>query len=146
VLPLDGSGKAVPLLSTNFGTFDARYCPDGRSIAFASDESGRAEIYLMRIDGPASPTRVSTSGGSQPHWRRDGRELYYLSPAGELLACPIRPDGTALAAEPRVLFTVSPEAESFDVAADGNRFLVNEREPDVPLTVVVNLAAELKKR
>jgi Tol biopolymer transport system component len=146
VVPADGSGKAAPLLSTRFGTFDASYCPNGRSIAITSEESGKAEVYLIRTDGPARPTRVSTSGGSQPHWRRDGRELYYLSSAGEILACPIQPDGRTPAAEPRVLFTVGPEAETFDVTADGTRFLVNEREPDVPLTVVVNLATELKKR
>jgi hypothetical protein len=144
VLPLDGSGKPAPLLSTNFTTFDGRYSPDGRWIAFASEESGRAEIYVMRGDGAGSPTRVSMSGGSQPHWRKDGRELFYLSPGGEMLACPMRPDGATPATEPRVLFAGNPRSEDFEVNADGSRFLVNEREPDVPLTVVVNLAAELK--
>jgi Tol biopolymer transport system component len=146
VVATDGSGKAAPLLSIKFATFDASYSPNGRSIALTSEESGNAEIYLIRADGAASPTRVSTSGGSQPHWRRDGRELYYLSSAGEIIACPIQPDGTTPAAEPRVLFAAGPQAETFDVTADGSRFLVNEREPDVPLTVVVNLAAELKRK
>jgi Tol biopolymer transport system component/predicted Ser/Thr protein kinase len=144
VLPLDGSGKPAPLLSTNFSTFDARYSPDGRWIAFASEESGRAEIYVMRGDGGGSPSRVSTAGGAQPHWRGDGREIFYLSPGGELLAFPMRPDGLLEASEPRVLFAVNPGPEDFEVTADGSRFLVNERESDVPLTVVVNLAAELK--
>ena len=146
VLPLDGSAKSAPLLSTSFSTFDGRYSPDGRWVAFASEESGRAEIYVMRTDGAASPTRVSTSGGSHPRWRRDGRELFYLSPGGELLALPMRPDGAAPAAEPRVLFAAGPGSETFEVNVDGSRFLINEREPDVPLTVVVNLATELSKK
>ena len=146
VVATDGSGKAAPLLSIKFGTFDASYCPNGRSIALTSEESGNPEIYLIRADGAASPTRVSTSGGSQPHWRRDGRELYYLASGGEIIACPILPDGTTPAAEPRVLFAAGSQAETFDVAADGTRFLINEREPDSPLTAIVNLAAELKKR
>jgi eukaryotic-like serine/threonine-protein kinase len=91
--------------------------------------------------------RVSASGGSLPRWRRDGKELFYLAPDGGLMAVPTETKRGFEAGTPAVVFTANPPPDDYDVAPNGLEFLFLEQavERDVPLTVVVNWAAGLKK-
>ena len=147
VLSLTGKPEGAPLLRTPFSASAARYSPDGGWIAFVSEESGRPEVYVVPSGGQGPMRRVSSSGGSLPRWRRDGKELFYLAANGDLLAVPTRTIGAFDAGSPAVLFTANPPPDDYDVAPDGRRFLFLERalERDVPLTVVVNWTAERKK-
>ena len=147
VLSLTGKPEGAPLLRTPFSESAARYSPDGDWIAFVSEESGRPEVYVVPAGGQGGMRRISASGGSLPRWRRDGKELFYLAVNGDLLAVPTRTTGGFEAGSPTVLFTANPPPDNYDVAPDGRRFLFQERalERDVPLTVVVNWTAELKK-
>jgi Tol biopolymer transport system component len=78
-LSADGTGEARPLASTPFDEETPGFSPDGRWIAYASDESGRSEIYIWPFPGPGVKVRVSTDGGARPRWSRDGKELFYTS-------------------------------------------------------------------
>ena len=147
VLSLTEKPEGAPLLRTPFSASAARYSPDGGWIAFVSEESGRSEVYVVPADGQGGIRRVSASGGSLPRWRRDGKELFYLAVSDDLLAVPTNTTGGFEAGSPTVVFTANPPPDDYDVAPDGRRFLFQERalEGDVPLTVVVNWTAEMKK-
>jgi eukaryotic-like serine/threonine-protein kinase len=133
-LPLDPPGAPQTLVATPFNETSPRFSADGLWIAYASNLSGRNEIYVRPHEGDASAVRVSRTGGSLPRWSRDGRELYYLGPAGRIFAVPF--DGTP--GEPRVLFQ-AVDATSFEPHPDGTRFLLHvaERagEPEVQLMI-----------
>jgi Tol biopolymer transport system component len=129
---------------------EAQFAPDGNSIAYESDETGRSEIYVQPFPGPGEKTAVSTGGGEHPRWRPDGRELFYLSPDDSLMAVPVTP-GVGTMGAPVKLFTthivrerISGAAnynQQYDVSPDGERFLINVtiREPATsPITVVLN--------
>ena len=131
---------------------DAQWSPDERWIADQSDESGRAESYVQRFPGPGGKARVSTGGGTQVRWRRDGRELFYVTPDNELAAVSIMlpaGDGVPSVAAPKVLFATRMFAggtgvtrQQYVVSPDGQRFLINEREPGTDVmpqvTVLLN--------
>jgi Tol biopolymer transport system component len=114
----------------------ARFSPDGASIAYASDESGTREIYVRSFtrDGHigADRQRVSSSGGSQPIWRRDGKELFYLSPKSEMMAVRVNRSGKGLEFDSAVALFKIPTGGvgstlgTYDVAPDGQRFLIGE--------------------
>jgi Tol biopolymer transport system component len=97
-LPLQSTGAPFPVVQTEFEEGGPQFSPDGKWIAYQSDESGRSEVYLQRFPGPGARTLISTSGGTQVRWNRDGRELFYIALDGRLMAVSIRtaPDGTAL--------------------------------------------------
>ncbi len=150
VLPLEGERNPWPWLNTPFDEFFARFAPDGKWIAYTSDESGRYEIYVQAFTpgAPASGGKVplSTNGGVDPHWRRDGRELYYRS-GGKLMAVDVTLGAEVKAGTPRELFPLS-SLFNLEVTGDGQRFLLMTSAADasVPLfTVVLNWMAELKK-
>jgi serine/threonine protein kinase/WD40 repeat protein len=155
VLPVGGDGKPIPFIKATFGVSHGQFSPDGRSVAYASNESGKWEIYVASFPGPGGNWKVSSAGGSEPRWRRDGKELFYLAPDGKLMAVDVK-EGAAFEAEvARPLFQIrrrehisSSDLFSYDVSADGQRFLVNTDvgETTSPLlTVVVNWTAGLKK-
>ena len=113
VLPLAGdgtpSGTATPFANTEFSEEQGRFSPDARWIAYASDESGRSEIYIQPFPAPpngGSKIPISRDGGSQPRWRRDGKELFYFSPDGKLMAADVTEGPTFKASVPRTLFQV----------------------------------------
>ena len=156
-LPLSGERPPSPILHSPFDEWDASLSPDGRVLAFVSNESGRAEVYLTPFPGTGARTRVSLGGfratTSRPGaihsvvWNRDGRELFYLSAGGELVAVPVRTTGDLEVGTPAVLFALKgPTWGSFDVSADGKRFLAVVPEVvanEQPLTVVLNWTAEI---
>jgi dipeptidyl aminopeptidase/acylaminoacyl peptidase len=89
-LPFDGDRKPFPVVQTSFDESTSQFSPDGKWIAYQSNESGRYEIYLQPFPGPAGKSQVSTNGGAQVRWRRDGKELFYIAFDGRLMAVPIR--------------------------------------------------------
>jgi serine/threonine protein kinase/Tol biopolymer transport system component len=142
--PLFGDRKPVPYLQTEFSEQGGEYSPDGKWIAYWSDESGTDEVYLRSARQTGGKLLVSSSGGSRPRWRRDGREIFYLAPTNEVMAAKVRQNGSTLEIDtPARLFKVRTESlfPSYDVSADGQRFLVVssslQKQPS-PLTVVVH--------
>ena len=152
LLPLEGDRKPVPYLQTPFSESDAQFSPDGRWMAYASNESGEPQIYVQGIPASGAKWQISTTGGNQPRWRRDGKELFYVS-AQKLMAAPVK-TGTAFeAGSPQPLFEIQPVSTRFDnqatyqPTADGQRFLVTAPVGGAatpPITVVLNWQATLK--
>src|SRR5207253_2711197 len=89
-LPLDGAGTPFPVLQTRFTEDQGQFSPDGQWIAYRPNESGRREVYVRLFPGPGGQRQVSTEGGSQPRWRRDGKELFYIAGDNKLMAVPVR--------------------------------------------------------
>ena len=148
VLPLDGNRQPVLFLQTAFDESEGQFSPDGHWVAYQSNESGRFEIDAQPFPGPGGKFQVSTGGGIQPRWRRDGQELFYIAPDGKLMAVPIRLQGSTLeAGTPVALFQTRTAQiaqgaikQQYAVAADG-RFLVNdatEESATSPITVILN--------
>ncbi len=147
LLPLSGERKPWPWLATRFSEASPRFSPDGRWIAYESDESGDAEVYAALTEGGGEKRRISPAGGRRPRWRRDGKELYYIAPGGFLVAVPVTLTPQLEAGAPAPLFHVEPDIENYDVARDGSRFLVSapsEKVRESPLRVIVNWTAALK--
>ena len=160
-LPMTGDRKPFPVVQSSFDEIEGQFSPDGRWLAYASNESGSYEIYVRPFQGTGGKWQMSTAGGRQPRWGRDGRELFYVTPDNSLMAVPIRaaPGAqTVDAGAPVALFTsrlasganiyaagYSAMAQ-YAVAADG-RFLMNVANDAVasPITVVLNWDAALKK-
>src|SRR5262249_48381797 len=88
-LPMDGDRKPFPVVRTNFDEDSAQFSPDGKWIAYQSNESGRYEINIRPFPGPGDPKRVS-KGGAQTRWRRDGKELFFIALDGKLMSVPMR--------------------------------------------------------
>jgi Tol biopolymer transport system component len=148
LLPLDGQSKPRRWLPGPFNQTSPRFSPDGRWIAYESEESGDSEVYLALTDGGAQKRRLSPGGGRLPRWRRDGRELYYIAPGNLVMAVSVTPGPVWQAGEPKPLFRLGEEIQNYDVAPDGSRFLVKrpaEKSQASLLHVIVNwpaLAAE----
>jgi serine/threonine protein kinase/Tol biopolymer transport system component len=146
----------APYLATRFNEVQGRLSPNGRWIAYASDESGRFEVYVRPFPAGGTASSISIAGGMQPEWRKDGRELFYVTPNGELIAVPVTTaEGAFSAGTALSLFTVdipepsAPFPNDYAVSADGQRVLVNSivDQPARPsLTVVVNWLAELQRQ
>jgi Tol biopolymer transport system component len=164
--PLNKSSvrKPVPFLQTPFDESEAQFSPDGHWVAYTSNESGRYEIYIRPFPTPASESgvkwRVSSNGGHQPRWRRDGRELFYLEPALprlQLMAISVSPGPRPIAtdATPKTLFEFRarfyvPQLNTFTYSPsnDGQRFLVSayaDQNVRPTLNVMVNWPALVKK-
>jgi Tol biopolymer transport system component/tRNA A-37 threonylcarbamoyl transferase component Bud32 len=140
-LPTFGDRRPIPLSATSFNEEDGRFSPDGRSVAYSTDESGEHEVYIARFPAGGGKTRVSTAGGSHPRWRRDGKELFYLSLDNKIVSVEISGTGDALrVGDPHPLLTIHPPVQSgynYDVTPDGRRFLaINDVSP-TPLPIVV---------
>jgi dipeptidyl aminopeptidase/acylaminoacyl peptidase len=151
-LPLEGDRKPFPVVQTEFEERNGQFSPDGNWIAYQSNESGRSEIYIQPFPGPGQKTRISTNGGAQVRWRRDGKELFYVTLDGRLIAVPIRlptggPTVQAGASVPLVLthLAVAPveimDGPQYVVSPDGQRFLVNTAAQETnapPLSLILN--------
>jgi len=129
----------------------ARLSPDEQWLAYAANQSGRLEVYVVSAASPGQTRRVSTNGGTLPRWRRDGRELFYLTLERELMSVPVHINkGELTLGDPTSLFTarIPLDAGAFDVAEDGNHFfvIVEKSPPTDVLSVVLNWQEELKQR
>jgi Tol biopolymer transport system component len=152
VLPLEGDRKPVPYLSTEFDEREARFSPDSHWVAYTSDESGQDEVYVRSFSMNSAGTAAEAGGkwpisngfGVDPRWRGDGRELYYQSREGRLMAVEIATNPAFRAGNPQPLGVLGSFV--WDSAADGRRFLVlATRGGPQPFTVVLNWQAGLKK-
>ena len=153
LVALDG-GQPVPFLRTRAGEENPHFSPDGRWLAYVSDESGRFEVYVQPFPGPGGKWMISTDGGTEPVWARDGRELFYRS-GDKLMAVTIAGEPAFVAGLPRALFEGAFEptgtgTSGFDVSPDGRRFLmIQPTAPERPVTqvnVVINWFEELRQR
>ncbi|HSB10875.1 MAG TPA: hypothetical protein VLM38_15420, partial [Blastocatellia bacterium] len=90
VLPIDGTQPSFPLLQTEAYEGGAQLSPDGQWVAYVSDESTKFEVYVQRFPTGGGKRQISTGGGVGPHWRRDGKELFYYSTDGKLMALPVK--------------------------------------------------------
>ena len=128
--------RARPFLVTGDYEFGAAFSPDGRFIAYSSNESGDFNIYVRRFPEGDAKTRVSTEGGIGPQWSRDGTELFFQPPDGKkLIAVSVRKDRGLTFGEPRVLLegpylTSLDNGLSYAVSPDARRFLMT-RQPNV---------------
>ena len=133
-----------------------QFSPDGRWLAYLSNESGRAEIHVRSFPSGEGEWQISTGGGVQPRWRRDCKELYFIALDGKLMAVSIASGATFSAGTPQTLFQTriyglipsSYLTQQYDVTPDGQRFLINVDATDTnaaPLTVVLDWTAGLKK-
>jgi Tol biopolymer transport system component len=162
VLPMVGDKNPVAFHLTEFSEAEAIFSPDGHWVAYASNESGRPEVYVRSFSmksGPAAvesgiKSQISNGGAAQPRWRGDGRELYYRSiPDGKVMAVDIATAPTFRPGTPRPLGPAPPlpttwpgPSSLWDFAADGKRFLApaDVSRPE-PFTVVLNWQAGLKR-
>jgi len=150
-LPLTGDRKPVSLFATS-GETRATISPNGRRVAYQSNKSGREEVYVQNLPPSGSGWQVSTAGGEEPYWRRDGKELFYLS-GRTLMAVDVNSDEPAFRfGKPTPLSEVRLEVDGrrsrYQAAGNGQRFLVNvplESAASEPITVVTNWASGVKK-
>ena len=152
VLPLFGDGKPFPFLQTEFNELSAKLSPDGKWIAYASDESGKFEVYVQSFPASGGKWKVSTDGGHHPLWRGDGKELFYIAPDRKLMAVDVKASSNFEVSVPKELFETRISGagfrSGFDVTADGQRFLIItqiEEEKPSPISVVLNWTADLKR-
>ena len=153
VLPLSGDGKPFPIVQTPFDDRGPAVSPDGKWMAYQNNESGRMQVYVTAFPGGGAKWQVSTTnGGTDPRWRGDGRELYFIDATDTIMAVDVSSAGTAVQlAIPHALFQAvgaQRQAVAYDVTADGKKFLINGgtiKQGGAPFTLVTNWTSELKK-
>ncbi len=155
VLPLTGERKPFLFLQTPFDERGGRLSPDGRWIAYESDDQGRYEISVQPFPASGGKWQISTTGGIHPRWRADGKELYFISNDNKLMAAEVKPGSGFEAGVPKTLFDLaplrvsnSPFSSGYSVSAAGERFLFvtqGQEVANLQYTVVVNWLAEAKK-
>jgi serine/threonine protein kinase len=147
-LSLGEKRKTFPLVQNNFNNMLGRFSPDGRWLAYQSDESGRWEIYIQSLTTPGKRIRISINGGMEPYWRRDGKELFFRDPGNRIIAVGLTGNGSSLEpGTPNVLFAADPGAGWYEVDSDGQRFLVPvpvAARAGSSMTVLLNWPAMLK--
>jgi len=151
-----GERAAAPFLKTAFHKTAARFSPDGRWVAYTSDESGRTDVYVTSFPKADFRRQISTDGGEKPEWRRDGRELFFVSTDGRLMASDVSREDALTIGSPHPLFVLpastsgqpDPWRWAYAVAGHGERFLINtpRDEGQLPINVVLNWTSLLTER
>jgi hypothetical protein len=150
-LSLSGATQPVLLFDSGFDISTPVVTSDGRWAAYMSKESGRPEIHVATFPSFKQKRQVSNGGGCAPHWRKDGKELFYLGLDGKMRSVDLKGESALETSPPRVLFQtglpVDADSEPYEVTGDGKRFLYGEPvgENNVSITVVLNWAAGLKR-
>jgi len=130
----DSEQKIIPYVTSLADDVQSEFSPDGRWVAFTSVESGQNEVYVRPFPQGDGKWQISSNGGSEPKWRGDGKELFYLTPDGTMMAVPITSDPTFSAALPITLFKTGTlpidigawgGAGEYDVSKDGSKFIIN---------------------
>jgi len=142
-LELDGSQPPRPLIASSFSERGLQFSPDGQTLAFTSNESGRPEIYVAMRSTLGAPIQVTNGGAATPRWSQDGRELFYVSASRELMAVPIRSGARLEVGVPLALFSITGKWpwSDFALSPDRKTFLAvvpQLRANEQPLTVVLN--------
>jgi hypothetical protein len=144
-------GTVFPILATPSNEMQARMSPDGKWIAYVSDESGSMEVYVQRYPELGERYKLSAGGGSQPQWRRDQREIFYMAPDHTIAAVSVDVSQGPMFGTPKRLFhapvTTNPDnaRDNYVAASDGSRFLVegvSAAVTDSTITLVVKWPAE----
>jgi Tol biopolymer transport system component len=157
ILPMSGDRKPFPFSQTAFSEEQGQFSPDGKWIAYASDETGRPEVYVQSFPATGVKSRISNNGGTQPRWRGDGKEIFYLGADRKMMAAPIISTGAHFeSGTPGALFQTkmaSIDGElgpyiifNYAVTGDGKRFLMNEpsgEEAWPAISVVLNWTSTL---
>jgi eukaryotic-like serine/threonine-protein kinase len=148
-------GKSRLFLKANASLNNGQFSPDGKWVAYSSNESGRWEVYVTSFPDARGKWQVSTNGGGQPRWRGDGKEIYFLSSDEKLMAASVDTKTEFESGTPTVLFQADPrervattEVIIYDVSRDGQRFLVNTNYNNGsahPISVVLNWKPEMRK-
>ncbi len=152
MLPMSGDKRPYPFVKLPFSSVFGRFSPDGKWLAYCSAESGRMEVYVVSFPSATSKRQISSDGGCQAIWRRDGKEIFYVATDNKIMAADVRKAASSLqigTAKP--LFETRPSRTGgwvYDITPDGQRFLVNylPEQPGRGITLVVNWDAELKKK
>jgi Tol biopolymer transport system component len=150
LLPVAG-GEPTRFLTGKASETNGQISPDGKWVAYASDESGNWEIYVTSFPGAEGKWQVSRGGGTEPRWRGDGKEIFYIAPSGMLMAVPVNGESIFATGTPLPLFQIhgrapisSTDVFTYDVTKDGKRFLVNryvKPQHVPPLTILLNTAS-----
>jgi hypothetical protein len=146
---------AKRLLQGKWTVRNAQFSPDGRWMAYASNETGRMEIYVSTFPSGSGKWQVSSAGGQEPRWRQDGKELFYVSADGKMMAVPVKTGASFEAGSPVALFQAhrrqpisAQDVFSYDVSGDGQRFLIITKLDEAnapPLSIALNWASEMEK-
>src|SRR5262249_55716990 len=160
VLPVSRDKRPSPFLKTPYDEREGQFSPDGKWIAYQSNESGQFEIYVQPFPGPGGKFQISSNGGAQPRWNKNGKEIFYESLDSKMMAAPVKlsPDGQSLeTSTPVALFPfriaggpVPPfqNKQQYAVSSDGQRFLVNlaaDEGAASPITLIYNWHPERGK-
>ena len=151
LLPLEGERNPRPFLKTQFTEDQAVISPDGKWVAYKSDETGRDEIYVATFPQLSGKWQVSVDGGAEPQWRRDETELFFTDAGRKLMAAGVKTSTGAFETDvPKLLFETQlvnvPARNRFVVTGDGQQFVVITRlSAPAPINVVLNWTAEIKK-
>jgi len=144
--------RATQFLKASSTLKNGQFSPDGKWVAYSSNESGRWEVYVTSFPEAHGKWQVSNAGGDQPRWRTDGKELFYLGPDSQMTAVPVKTGANFDAGTPTALFQANPrelvatsEQFSYDVSKDGQKFLINTQLKTgmAPMSVVLNWSAKL---
>jgi hypothetical protein len=153
-IPVSGERKPALFLLTAFAEQNAGFSPDSRWVAYDSNESGRQEVYVRPFSPGAALAgarwQVSGSGGSNPKWRRDGKELFFLAPDRTMMVAAVQSAAALQLGPPRPLFSIHglDPRNGFAVTPDGQRFLIpmpSNDESSRPATVVINWTIGLRR-
>jgi len=147
--------RAQPLLQTQFLIRNAQFSPDGKFVAYSSSETGTWEVYVSPFPAFNSKWQVSRSGGEEPRWRSDGKELFYLAPGGSMMSVEVKTGAGFESGVPNALFPThlrqpisAMDFFSYDVTGDGQKFLVNSKldtSSAAPLSIILNWPSEMQK-
>jgi Tol biopolymer transport system component len=153
-LPLTGGGEAFPLVQSDHDQTEARFSPDGRWVAYVSNDSGRYEVLVQRFVEPSAVpsqapqiTPVSNGGGVLPRWGRDGRELYFITLDGRVMVVDVHAGAKLTVSPARELFQLPSSHGDWDVVSDGSRFLIAlpaGADASSPFEIVQNQLAQLR--
>jgi eukaryotic-like serine/threonine-protein kinase len=154
-------GRPKPLFQAKWTVRNAQFSPDGRWVAYSTNETGSSEIYVSPFPGATSKWQLSRGGGEAPRWRRDGKELFYLSADGKMMAVAVKTGLPAVAGasfeagSPVALFQTHirqpisyQDTFFYDVTGDGQKFLINTKVDEAnaaPLSITLNWASEMEK-
>jgi Tol biopolymer transport system component/DNA-binding winged helix-turn-helix (wHTH) protein len=154
VLPMSGDRRPYRFLPGTSADVEGQFSPDGHWVAYSSNESGKWQIYVAPFPGPGGKYQISAGGGQQPRWRRDGKELFFLSPHRTLMAARVKTGSTFGFSAPIALFETrahepltAEEFFTYDVSFDGQRFLINanaEQKDIRPVDILLNWSLQLK--